>query len=181
MLYFGWRMAQTGMHGDAYLSRPCNYFVIQSTAFYNDIHGWRWWGVSNSCTGMHGDAWSPCMPIWAMQLFCHPKYSILYGALMIFMVGGGGEWVVLFIQFVHALTVARRWMTCASVWPSSSVTGYFAPPKMLCPHTKLYAGTNYPMIYCTPPGDLVLPIDSSYNLIIALHNILGYAPTLIYL
>ena len=26
-----------------------------------------------------------------MQLFCHPKYSILYGALMIFVVGSGQE------------------------------------------------------------------------------------------
>ena len=26
-----------------------------------------------------------------MQLFCHPKYSILYGALMLFMVGSGQE------------------------------------------------------------------------------------------
>ena len=33
---------------------------------------------------------------WAMQLFCHPMYSISYGALMIFMVGGGGERVVVY-------------------------------------------------------------------------------------
>ena len=26
-----------------------------------------------------------------VQLFCHPKYSILYGALMIFVVGSGQE------------------------------------------------------------------------------------------
>ena len=54
----------------------------------------RRWTASNSCMpqrGMHGDAWSPCIPLWGMQLFCHPKYSILYGALMIFVVGGGGE------------------------------------------------------------------------------------------
>ena len=28
---------------------------------------------------MHG---CQCGPLWVMQLFCHPKYSILYGALM---------------------------------------------------------------------------------------------------
>ena len=27
------------------------------------------------------------MPVCVMQLFCHPKYTILYGALMIFVVG----------------------------------------------------------------------------------------------
>ena len=32
-----------------------------------------------------------CMPVCVMQLFCHPKYSILYGALMIFVVGSGQE------------------------------------------------------------------------------------------
>ena len=26
-----------------------------------------------------------------VQLFCHPKYSILYGVLMIFVVGSGQE------------------------------------------------------------------------------------------
>ena len=29
--------------------------------------------------------------VCVMQLFCHPKYSILYGALMIFVVGSGQE------------------------------------------------------------------------------------------
>ena len=40
----------------------------------------------NSCmpqTGMHGAQSAPCMPVCVMQLFCHPKYSLLYGALMI--------------------------------------------------------------------------------------------------
>ena len=32
-----------------------------------------------------------CMTQTGMQLFCHPKYSILYGALMIFVVGSGQE------------------------------------------------------------------------------------------
>ena len=32
-----------------------------------------------------------CTPVCVMQLFCHPKYSILYGALMIFVVGSGQE------------------------------------------------------------------------------------------
>ena len=32
-----------------------------------------------------------CMPVCVMQLFCYPKYSILYGALMIFVVGSGQE------------------------------------------------------------------------------------------
>ena len=36
----------------------------------------------------------PCMPVCVMQLFCHPKYSVLYGALMIFVVGSGQERVV---------------------------------------------------------------------------------------
>ena len=39
--------------------------------------------VINSCmtqTGLHGNAWLPCSPLWVMQLVCHPKYSILYGA-----------------------------------------------------------------------------------------------------
>ena len=40
----------------------------------------RQWMTSNSC-----------MPVCVMQLFCHPKYSILYGALMIFVVGSGQE------------------------------------------------------------------------------------------
>ena len=31
------------------------------------------------------------MPVCVMQLFCHPKYSILYGALIIFVVGSGQE------------------------------------------------------------------------------------------
>ena len=29
--------------------------------------------------------------VHVMQLFCYPKYSILYGALMIFVVGSGQE------------------------------------------------------------------------------------------
>ena len=40
----------------------------------------------NSCKtqrGLHGNAW--------LQLFCHPKYSILYGALILFTVGSGQE------------------------------------------------------------------------------------------
>ena len=41
--------------------------------------------ICNSCmtqTGMHEGP---------KKLFCHPKYSILYGALMIFVVGSGQE------------------------------------------------------------------------------------------
>ena len=38
-------------------------------------------------TGMHEGPKAVCV----MQLFCHPKYSILYGALMIFVVGSGQE------------------------------------------------------------------------------------------
>ena len=46
--------------------------------------------IINSCmtkTGLHGNAWLPCSPLWVMQLFCHP--SILYGALTLFTVGSG--------------------------------------------------------------------------------------------
>ena len=34
-----------------------------------------------------------CISLWVMQQFCHPEYcnSILYGALMIFVVGSGQE------------------------------------------------------------------------------------------
>ena len=32
-----------------------------------------------------------CMTQTGMQLFCHPKYSVLYGTLMIFVVGSGQE------------------------------------------------------------------------------------------
>ena len=32
-----------------------------------------------------------CMTQTGMQLFCHPKYSILYGALMILFVVGSGQ------------------------------------------------------------------------------------------
>ena len=48
----------------------------------------------NSCKtqrGLHGNAWLPCSPLWVLQLFCHPKYSILYGALILFTVGSGQE------------------------------------------------------------------------------------------
>ena len=37
------------------------------------------------------DICNSCIPVCVMQLFCHPKYSILYGALMIFVVGSGQE------------------------------------------------------------------------------------------
>ena len=59
-----------------------------------------------------------------MQQFSHPKYSILYGTLMISVVGSGQEWVynsnlattatwlMLFCGFL--LTVARLWMTNAA-------------------------------------------------------------------
>ena len=39
----------------------------------------------------HYNICNSCMPVCVMQLFCHPKYSILYGALMIFVVGSGQE------------------------------------------------------------------------------------------
>ena len=48
--------------------------------------------ICNSCktqTGLHGNAWLPCSPVWVLQLFCHPKYSILYGALILFTVCSG--------------------------------------------------------------------------------------------
>ena len=53
-----------------------------------------------------------------MQLFCHPKYSILYGTLTIFVVDSGQKLVVVLqlYDMAHAvggflLTVARQWMT----------------------------------------------------------------------
>ena len=40
---------------------------------------------------MHAFCWHMYNIHIHMQLFCHPKYSILYGALMIFVVGSGQE------------------------------------------------------------------------------------------
>ena len=49
---------------------------------FNNIRGWQW---SSKC--------SSCMTQREVQQLCHPitKYSILYGALIIFVVGSGQE------------------------------------------------------------------------------------------
>ena len=49
--------------------------------------GWQYMAQA----GVHGDAWSPYTSAWAMQLFCHPKYSISYRAVLTFKAGSGGE------------------------------------------------------------------------------------------
>ena len=47
----------------------------------------RQWMTSTTVTAC--TVCNSCMPVCVMQLFCHPKYSIVYGALMIFVVGSG--------------------------------------------------------------------------------------------
>ena len=80
-------------------SCQCVVIFIQITIIIMHIHTLQYIHVHVLCTRILYVHYTytctcirnSCMPVCVMQLFCHLKYSILYGALMIFVVGSGQE------------------------------------------------------------------------------------------